>query len=162
MAKFPKRRRLSTLPATVLIASLVIYPLALTGCDSIRALFADQGVTKPKNNFLKKLKEKDVPGEEIKDLPRYTGSIRVSYTIVTGENKKNSGVIVYQSADARDKVIDFYLKAAPANGWTTGDIVDTSDGKIVQLSKDNRRLSLSIVRRAKSKYTEITYVYREY
>ena len=58
----------------------------------------------------------DIAGEEISDVPRYPGSVRVYYGPVP-----NTNIIVteYLTSAGIDTVSDFYEAQLPANGWVS-------------------------------------------
>jgi hypothetical protein len=58
----------------------------------------------------------DVAGEDISDVPRYTGSVRIYYGPVP-----NTDIVVieYLTSAGIDTVSDFYEAQLPANGWTS-------------------------------------------
>ncbi len=105
---------------------------------------------------------RDSPGQDLGDLRRYPDSLRIADTIIEGEKGKKSGTLVYQTSADITKVIQFYIDEAETENWKLGSIVDTKVGQILQMSKENRRVSVSISRREKKEYTEVVYLYREY
>jgi hypothetical protein len=109
-----------------------------------------------------KVLEGDVPGSDITDLPRYKGSVRQSDTIVVGANGKQSGSLIYQTSADIAEVVDYYLTQADRENWTVVLTVVTKDGKILQLSKGSRKVSVNIARREGIDFTDITLTYREF
>lgn len=57
----------------------------------------------------------DVGGEDISDIPRYTGSVRIFYGSVPGVS--GSIIVEYLTSASADTVADFYEEQLPANGW---------------------------------------------
>lgn len=106
--------------------------------------------------------KRDAPGIDITDLSRYPGSIRQSETIVAGLGGKQSGALIYQTADRVSEVLAFYTKEADKQDWTIDVVLDTKDGKIMQLIKGNRKAALNIARREGINFTDIVIQYREF
>jgi hypothetical protein len=59
----------------------------------------------------------DVIGEDISDVPRYPGSVRIHYGTVPGVT--DVVIVVYLTSANIDTVSDFYEKQLPANGWVS-------------------------------------------
>lgn len=57
----------------------------------------------------------DVAGEDIQDIPRYPGSVRVYYAPMPGI--PNAIIVVYVTSASIDTVADFYETELPAKGW---------------------------------------------
>ncbi len=57
-------------------------------------------------------KEKDVPGEDIKDVPRYAGMVRTWY-VGNGKSK----MVVYEVKASKDELLKFYEKEMASGGW---------------------------------------------
>jgi len=57
----------------------------------------------------------DVAGEDIQDVPRYPGSVRVYYAPMPGI--PNAITVVYVTSATIDTVADFYETELPAKGW---------------------------------------------
>ncbi|TET84034.1 MAG: hypothetical protein E3J36_02475 [Candidatus Nealsonbacteria bacterium] len=57
----------------------------------------------------------DVAGQDISDIPRYPGSVRIHYGPVSMD--PDVIVIVYLTSESVDTVADFYETQLPANGW---------------------------------------------
>jgi hypothetical protein len=104
----------------------------------------------------------DVPGSDITDLARVKGSIRQSDTIVVGANGKQSGTLIYQTSDTVADVVDYYTTQAEREDWTLVLTIDTKDGKILQMTKGSRKISVNIARREGIDFTDITITYREF
>lgn len=109
-----------------------------------------------------KVSDADVPGSDITDLPRYKGSVRQSDTIVVGASGKQSGTLIYQTSDEVTDVVDYYLDQAETEDWTVGLVIDTKEGKIIQLTKGSRKASVNVARREGIDFTDITVTYREF
>lgn len=63
----------------------------------------------------------DVPGEDIVDLPRYPGAVRVEYRQSTAEQLLLTEV-EYVVAAPLDTVRDFYREIFYAQGWSVADL----------------------------------------
>ncbi len=158
-------------------AARLVFPLVMifliglssAGCASIQNLVVNKPTTTttttqgqgPTAKDLKVLPN-DAPGYDIKDLPRYPGSIRQSFTIVKGDAGKSSGVILYQTPDTASKVEAFFEEQIEKYDWKIDELVITNDGKIFRLSKGTRKTSINVANREGIKFTDITYFYREY
>ncbi len=57
----------------------------------------------------------DVVGEDISDVPRYPGSVRVYYAPMP--EIPDAIIVVYVTSASIDTVADFYETQLPANGW---------------------------------------------
>ncbi len=151
------------------LVMILLIGLSSTGCTSIQNLFSTKSTTTSKTTqgqgaAAKDLKvyPNDAPGYDIKDLPRYPGSIRQSFTIVKGDGGKSSGVILYQTAEVASKVQSFFEEQIEKYDWKLDELVITNDGRIFRLSKGTRKMSVNIANREGIKFTDITYLYREY
>ncbi len=70
----------------------------------------------------------DVKGEDISDLPRYPGSIRVNYWRMSFGDGGEKLTVIYVTSASIDEVLSFYQKELPVNGWvdiTEGQVEDT-------------------------------------
>jgi hypothetical protein len=58
----------------------------------------------------------DVLGQDISDIPRYPGSVRITYK----ENYPARGytAVDYVTPDSADQVLSFYEAQLPTNGWS--------------------------------------------
>jgi hypothetical protein len=150
------------------LAAILIIGLSAAGCTSVTKLFSTKTSTTTtvasQGPAAKDLKvyPNDAPGYDLKDFPRYPGSLRQSYTIVKGEAGKSSGTILYQTADAAVKVETFFEEQIEKFDWKLDELVITNDGQIYRLSKGTRKVSLNIARREGIDFTDITVLYREY
>jgi hypothetical protein len=104
----------------------------------------------------------DAPGTDITDLARYSGAVRQSDTIVAGANGKQSGVLIYQTANDVASVVDYYTSELNHQDWTVIATVITNDGKILQATKGSRNVSINIARRQGIDFTDIVIQYREF
>lgn len=66
----------------------------------------------------------DSPGEDLKFVPRYPKSVRVSNVKMDGGKKVT---LAYLSQDTEDKIADFYLQFMGAEGWSLDRTVDFQD-----------------------------------
>lgn len=159
-----RHKSLSLAFAILIIIGLSVHLTA--GCTT----FGDSSNTKKKTTTTKgkntgvdnNTTKADSPGTDLKDFSRYPGSKRTSYTIVKGENNKQSGTIIYETGATVPTVIKYLKDEAEKEDWTLSDIVDTKVGQILIMSKVTRRLSISVSRREKETTTDVIYVYREY
>lgn len=168
MNRYNRQARKVARLACPLVAILLIG-LSAAGCTSISNLFSSKKTTTTKTIAgqgpeAKDLKvyPNDAPGYDIKDLPRYPGSLRQSFTIVKGDAGKSSGTILYQTADKADKVETFFEGQLEKYDWKLNELVITGDGQIFRLSKGTRKTSINIATREGIDFTDITYLYREY
>jgi len=68
------------------------------------------------STFVETVPTSDIAGEEISDIPRYPGSVRIYYGPIP-----NTNIIVteYLTSASIDTVSDFYEAQLPANGWVS-------------------------------------------
>ncbi len=151
------------------LVAILLIGLSAAGCTSIQNLFQSKPTTTTKTTQEKGTEAKDLkvypndaPGYDLKDLPRYPGSIRQSFSIVKGEAGKSSGVILYQTADEARKVETFIEEQIEKFDWKLDELILTNDGQIYRLSKGTRKTSVNVATREGIKFTDITYLYREY
>lgn len=155
--------------AAIPLTVILVIALTASGCTTVSNLFTGKTTTTtessaPKGPSAKELKvlPNDAPGYDLKDMPRYPGSIRQSFTIVKGDNGKSSGNILYQTAESAYKVETHYEKQIDKYDWKLEELIITDDGQIYRLSKGSRKVSVNVARREGIKFTDISYIYREY
>ncbi len=154
----------------VLLGLLLLMPLA-SGCQQLATLTktvskstsssSPSGQTTDTTGPLK-MDKRDAPGTDVGDLARYPGSVRQSDTVVAGPGGKQSGTLIYQTPDQVSEVLNFFEKEADRQDWTIDVVLDTKDGKIMQLVKGNRKAALNIARREGIDFTDIIIQYREF
>lgn len=156
--------------AAISLVLIVLFGVSAAGCSTIQNLISPKTTTTtekasttngPQAKDLKTYPN-DAPGYDLADLPRYPGSLRQSFSIVKGEAGKSSGVILYQTADSLAKVTDYYEQQIEKYDWKIEETIDTRDGRILRLSKGTRKNSIDLARREGIKFTDITFIYREY
>lgn len=168
----PKKPHLMKIKCFAALLGLALTATLFVGCaktatdtnSTTSKSNSTQGKASNSNLAVQGLKvlEGDVPGSDITDLPRFKGSVRQSDTIVVGANGKQSGTLIYQTSQDVVDVLDYYLDAAEREDWTVVIVVDTKEGKIIQLSKGSRKTSVNIARREGIDFTDITVTYREF
>ncbi len=68
----------------------------------------------------------DVAGQDISDIPRYTGSVMIFYGEDVIGTIPGTIVVAYLTSASIDTVLDFYQTQLPANGWTVFDMGEVS------------------------------------
>ncbi|MFA5867252.1 MAG: hypothetical protein WC891_04745 [Actinomycetota bacterium] len=151
------------------LVAILLVGLSAAGCTSIQNLISPKTTTtttttQEKGTAAKDLKvyPNDAPGYDLKDLPRYPGSLRQSFSIVEGETGKSSGVILYQTADEARQVEAFIEEQIEKYDWKLDELIITNDGQIYRLSKGTKKTSVNVATREGINFTDITYLYREY
>jgi hypothetical protein len=152
------------------LITLLLVGLSSSGCASISNLFTTSTTTTTstakttQGPLAKDLKvyPNDAPGYDLKDMPRYPGSLRQSFTIIKGDAGKSSGAILYQTADEARKVEIYFEDQIEKYDWKLDETVITNDGKIFRVSKGTRKISINVATREGIAFTDITYLYREY
>jgi hypothetical protein len=162
--------RLHGRAAAAAVTAVAIFAVILIGCTTTDTQVKTDGggntsgttgtTGSTTNPNVPKISED--PGADVTDLDRYPGSIRLSDTIVKGAGGKNSGTLIYQTGEEVVDVVEFYLDEADEKDWTVKEVIDTKDGKIIQLAKGSRSVSVVVSRRENIDYTDITIQYREY
>jgi len=80
----------------------------------------------------------DVAGEDLLDVPRYSGSMRAAY------DKNDDGTVVnleYVSSASAKEILDFYKKTLPNSDW----ILRAGDNLGLTFSKTGADLTIEIV-----------------
>jgi hypothetical protein len=77
-----------------------------------------------------------MPADFPTDLPLYEGA-KATYTRVATD-KGTSFTAALDTADAAQKVVDFYTKALPEKGYTIAMTMDVPGGKMLHFSKDEK------------------------
>ena len=85
----------------------------------------------------------DVPGEEVRGLPRYPGSVRVGY-----ERGERDGLAVirtrYLTTEELDAVRGFYRGVFQSEGWIESDAAFSEDGWTFYLTDDGREATVRV------------------
>jgi hypothetical protein len=74
-------------------------------------------------------------------VPIYSPAKIVMSQSISQENARN---LVLESADAIDKIVDFYKKGLDSNGWKTESTMTTAQLTMLTSTKDQRQLTLQI------------------
>lgn len=86
----------------------------------------------------------DSHGEDLADLPRYPGAVRVAFVRHQSAGLETT-VIGYAAAGQLDEVRAFYRQAIDANLWTVGDVTYTDGRWTFLLIKGTREAIVEIV-----------------
>ncbi|MFH1391032.1 MAG: hypothetical protein ABIH20_01840 [Candidatus Diapherotrites archaeon] len=98
----------------------------------------------------------DVVGEDISDIPRYSGSVRIHHGPIPGAAPGNI-IVVYLTSASTDTVEAFYETQLPTNGWT---VISSSMGMIAA-EKAGRGTTIVTIAASEenSGYTEISIIF---
>ena len=151
------------------LVAILLIGLSASGCASISNLFSSKTATTTKTAASNgaaakdlKVYPNDAPGYDLKDLPRFPASLRLSFTIVKGDAGKSSGAILYQTTEEARKVEAFFEEQIEKYDWKLDEMVITKEGQIFRLRKGSRKVSINVATREGIDFTDITYIYREY
>ncbi len=87
-----------------------------------------------------------LPGDWPTDVEIYAGAT-ISWSATTNQASGNAGsAVVFTTGDSEQTVVDFYKKSMKDNGWTIQTTMQTGEGVVLVANKDERSLSLSVVR----------------
>lgn len=101
----------------------------------------------------------DVAGQDISDIPRYTGSVMIVYGEDVIGTTPGTIVVAYLTSASIDTVLDFYQTQLPANGWT---VIDMGEVSKMPLAMKGGRGSVVVTIMASedySGYTDINIVF---
>lgn len=101
----------------------------------------------------------DVAGQDISDIPRYTGSVMIVYGEDVMGTIPGTVVVAYLTSASIDTVLDFYQTQLPANGWT---VIDMGEVSKMPLAMKGGRGSVVVTITASedySGYTDINIVF---
>lgn len=121
-----------------LITLLIIGILAVSGCVTVPSgTTGDEGTSEGASG----VPTSDSAGEDISDIPRYTGSVRTLQGDIPFTAEGNVFATYLTSASV-DEVLDFYQTQLPANGWT---IVDSGEiSKMPTAEKEGKYTVIAI------------------
>ena len=102
----------------IFISTLLLVTLVLSGAACGKKETGEGGAV-PSGGIggTSKAPTSDVAGQDISDIPRYTGSVRIFHGSVPGVT--DSRTVVYLTSASIDTVSDFYEAQLPANGWVS-------------------------------------------
>ena len=101
----------------------------------------------------------DVQGEDFADLPRYPGSVRVSYVSMSFGDAGRVSTVGYITSASFDEVVDFYEEKLPANGWDiimSGFQIDEDEGQFWSLLASKGDKSVTVVCELSDEYPDYT------
>jgi len=81
-----------------------------------------------------------IPDDYPKDVPVYSAKVVMSQSA----SEKNARNLMLESADAADKIADYYKKELERNGWKTETTVATSGLQMLGANKDQRQVMIQI------------------
>jgi hypothetical protein len=82
-----------------------------------------------------------VPDDYPKDVPVYSPAKVVMSQSFSEKKARN---LMLESADAADKIVDFYKKGLDGNGWKTESTMTTAQLTILTATKEQRQVMLQI------------------
>jgi hypothetical protein len=102
---------------------------------------------------------KDANGSDIATMPRYDGSLRVSYAKVTINGAETITIGYTMSADEKT-VWDWYKTQLPAKGWKVDSTLeDGSGGGLMSASMSNKTLALTVSKETSDNKTKVEILY---
>lgn len=116
----------------LLIGILVIGVVLISGCvedlSSNQAPLTGEGEGLPPTTSPSTAgpSTSDAAGQDISDIPRYTGSVRILYSADVPGTIPGTIVVAYLTSVSIDTVLDFYQTQLSANGWTVIDMGEVS------------------------------------
>jgi len=107
-----------TLTIFLLFGAIIVLSLFTRGKDQQTYLFADEGGLESSLQSQVYDPSSDVPGRDLKTVPRYPKSVRVFYGRErTGGKRSEAFLVMYRCQDTLRAVSSFYEAELPKYGW---------------------------------------------
>ena len=151
-------------------AVIGISGVLITGCcfpSGLSSKIGDQVGKSVENNVKKSIGaesdtstgNKDANGQDIASVPRYAGSLRVSYAKVTINGAETITIGYTMSADEKT-VLDWYKTQLPAKSWKVDSTLeDGNGGGLISASMSNKSLALTVSKDSSDNKTKVEMLY---
>jgi len=139
-------------------AVLICLALALTGCKKSATYSTSDGsvtveqkggdassmtfASKDGKSVTMNVGGGKIPDDYPKDIPVYPGA---KVTLTQSLSEKNTRTLMLETADAADKITEFYKKGLESNGWKVENTMMSGDMNMLTAAKENRQAVLQIM-----------------